>query len=86
MLCRQMRKAGKIQINTAGSRTVSRQQYAARIILDGLATKVDVVPGDTMLGLDVFSRYNSIWNFSNADHAVTVNRGQGELDDSDLSQ
>jgi hypothetical protein len=80
-----MKKTGKLPLNLAGGRTTNRQQYGARITLDGLATKVDVLSGDKMLGLDIFSRYDSTWDFSTPAHAVDVTARQGEQDDSDLS-
>jgi hypothetical protein len=62
----------------------SKQQSIARIVVDRLATKVDILGEDTILGLDIFSWYNSAWNFGNV-QVMTITQKAEKVNDSELS-
>jgi len=53
----------KIEVIVAGGGIVETHSYYAYVTLDGLRSDLIVLAGDTLLGIDVYSRYNSTWDW-----------------------
>jgi len=53
----------KVEVNVAGGGIVETHSFHAFVTLDGLRSDLIVLAGDTLLGIDVYSRFNSFWDW-----------------------
>jgi len=46
-------------------RLINTESYLVEIELDGLTSVQLVLVGDPLLGIDIYKRYSSVWNWDN---------------------
>jgi len=51
----------------------------------GLITNLEVCSGDSLLGMDLYSQYDSVWNWDNPAKALVMTK-RSDLSDEDLSE
>jgi len=72
---------GATKRTLANGETEYTSSFKIAITLDGLTSVQKVLVGEPLLGIDVYKRYDSVWNWENRNSALTMTKRAEEIDE-----